>query len=202
MPQVLSMCLVVWAFVAFGSATLSAEHHALLVGVSHYPYLAETYALLGPDNDVRLMHDLLTRKFQFPSESIQTLSEETGRAEPSRLPTRHNIEQAFRRLAEKAGDGDQIVIFMAGHGAQQPESGEGEPEVDGLDEIFLPRDVGRWDEGRSRVPNAIDDNEIAKWVQSILPKGARVWLIFDCCHAGDMSRGIRERTRSVDPTEK
>ncbi len=184
------------------SALLMAEQQALVVGVSRYPTLADAYELLGPENDVRLMRQLLTDKFQFPSNMILTLSEGTGRTDPSQLPTRGNISQAFLRLAETASAGDQIVIFMAGHGAQQPELGNGEPEVDGLDEIFLPRDAGSWVADRGQVPNAIVDDEIAKWVTAILAKRARVWLIFDCCHAGDMSRGIRERTRSVDPTEK
>jgi hypothetical protein len=200
--RLLSLELGVWVVLTLNSATLLAEKHAVLVGVSHYPMLDETFALLGADNDVRLMRQLLTDKFQFPSDRIQTLSEEAGRSYLAQLPTRGNIVEAISRLAEMASDGDQVVIFLAGHGARQPESGEGEPEVDGLDEIFLPSDVGRWEPDRGRVPNAIVDDEIAKWMKAILAKGAQVWLIFDCCHAGDMSRGIRERTRSVDPTEK
>ncbi len=77
--------------------------------------------------------------------------------------------------------------------------GIGFPEPDGLDEIFLPRDVGKWQDDGSggEVPNAISDNEIAVWLQNIRAKDARLWVIFDCCHAGDMTRGVGEQQRSV-----
>ena len=60
------------------------------------------------------------------------------------------------------------------------------PEPDGLDEVFLPADVGRWQEGN--LNGAIMDDQIGKWLAQMRDKGADVWIVFDCCHSGSMSR--------------
>ena len=69
---------------------------------------------------------------------------EKGRSE--RRPTRANIEREFRRLAEQAHEGDQVVILLAGHGARQPADPDNH-EPDGIDEIR-----GEfWDIGRMKA---------------------------------------------------
>jgi len=114
-------------------------------------------------------------------------------------PTRANIVRAFQRLAEVAGPADQVVIFLAGHGSQQPANDAPDNfEPDGLDEIFLPADVAGWNKTVGQVENAIIDDEIHAWVMAIRAKGAFVWVIVDACHAGTMTRGapsdqMRER---------
>ncbi len=171
--------------------------HALLVGVSKYPNLEERYQLRGPANDVLLMRDLLRKQFGFPAENITVLAEHQG---PERLPTRAHIAREYARLARVVRPGDQVVIFMAGHGSQQPEDPNSkDPEPDGLDEIFLPRDVGRWDGATGKVVNAITDDEIGAWLKAIQDKKASVWVIFDACHSGTMIRGVNERTRQASP---
>ena len=120
--------------------------HALLIGVTKYDNLPTSLHLSGPANDVRLMRRLLEGDYQFPPDSIVSLTENEGVRE--RRPTRANIAREFRRLAELAHEGDQVVILLAGHGAQQPESDPPDPrypEPDGIDEIFLPADVKKWD---------------------------------------------------------
>ena len=85
--------------------------------------------------------------------------------------------------------------------ARQPESIPPDPvypEPDGIDEIFLPADVGTWKSFPERVPNAIVDNEIGVWLRAIAAKRAFVWVIFDCCHSGTMTRGI-EVVRELPP---
>jgi hypothetical protein len=176
-----------------------AGRHALLVGVSKYPNLEERYQLRGPANDVLLMRDLLQKQFGFPAENITILAEHHG---PDRLPTRAHIAREYARLAKVVQPGDQVVIFMAGHGSQQPEDPNSkDPEPDGLDEIFLPRDVGQWDGSTGKVVNAIIDDEIGAWLKAIRDKKASVWVIFDACHSGTMIRGVNERTRQANPSE-
>jgi hypothetical protein len=145
------------------------------------------------------MRWLLQERYQFPAEGIVALTE----AERTRAlrPTRANIQREFQRLADQARAGDQVVVFLAGHGSQQPESDPPDPiapELDGLDEIFLPADVDRWHAEMKRVPNAIIDDEIGAWLGAITAKKAYVWAIFDCCHSGTMTRGS-ERVREVPP---
>ncbi len=173
--------------------------HALLVGVTKYDHLPRDRHLDGPSHDARLIGRLLRERYQFPAEGIVTLTEDEG--SPARRPTRANIEREFRRLADQAVEGDQVVVLLAGHGARQPESNPPDPaypEPDGIDEIFLPADVSAWKGFPERVPNAIVDDEIGAWLRAITAKRAYVWAIFDCCHSGTMTRGI-EKVRELPP---
>ncbi|OWK40384.1 hypothetical protein FRUB_05303 [Fimbriiglobus ruber] len=123
-----------------------------------------------------------------------TLSEIEGK--PEARPTRENIVREFEQLIRKVSEGDQVVILMAGHGSQQPvpdPNDPNNPEIDGLDEIFLPADVAQWDSDRKTVPGAIRDNEIGAWLTSLTGKKAYVWAIFDCCHSGNMTRSLKDR---------
>jgi hypothetical protein len=175
-----------------------AGKHALLVGVSNYPHLDARYHLKGPANDVVLMRDCLMKEFGFAADRILVLSEDEGKKRSERYPERANIEREFKRLAEAAKAGDQVVILMGGHGSQQPEKENAkDPEPDGLDEIFLPRDVKSWDGDQGKVPNAIIDDEIGEWIAAIRAKQAYVWIIFDSCHSGTMIRGVAETTRQI-----
>lgn len=181
--------------------TANAQH-ALLVGVSRYPALSEKFQLKGPPNDVALMKRLLIEKFDFPDNEdvIRILSEAEGIKNSSRLPTRENICREFTRLSKITQNGENVVVFMAGHGSQQPQNVEDEyPEQDGLDQIFLPRDTGPWKDGLEGrgVQNCITDNEISKWLRQISAKGAHIWAIFDCCHSGDITRGVGETERYI-----
>jgi hypothetical protein len=56
--------------------------HALLVGVTKYPHLDPGWQLEGGANDVLLMKDLLTKKYDFPAEHILILSEAGGQRTP------------------------------------------------------------------------------------------------------------------------
>jgi hypothetical protein len=177
----------------------AAGRRALLVGVTRYDHLPRDKHLEGPANDVRLMRRFLQERYQFPAEGIVTLTEDES--QPDRRPIRANIEREFRRLAEQARVGDQVVVLLAGHGSQQPESDPPDPvnpEPDGLDETFLPADVGAWKGTREQVPNAIIDDQIGAWLRAIATKRAYVWAIFDCCHSGTMTRGT-EVVRELPP---
>ena len=117
-------------------------------------------------------------------------------------PTRANIEREFRRLAQEALPGDEVVILMAGHGSQQPADPDPDNyEPDGLDETFLPADVGAWDGRVGKVANAIADDDIRAWLREIRTKGAFVWILFDSCHSGTMTRDGAERVREVPMSE-
>jgi hypothetical protein len=121
--------------------------------------------------------------------------------DPAMRPTQANIRREFVRLAQLARTGDQIVILMAGHGSQQPADADASDyEPDGFDEIFLPEDIGMWDGKVGRVRNAIVDDDIRQWVADIRKTGAFVWLIFDACHSGTMTRGV-EVSRQIPMSE-
>ncbi len=176
--------------------------HALLVGCTRYPELEKLdkrWRLYGPANDVVLLRELLVTRFSFRTENIVTLAEEAG---AEHRPTRSHIEREFRRLTAVAKQGDEIVVFFAGHGSQQPADTTvpDNYEPDGLDEIFLPTDVRPCREGDVSVPNAITDNDLRNWLSEIRARGAKVWVIVDACHSGTMIRGADvESPRRVPP---
>jgi hypothetical protein len=117
-------------------------------------------------------------------------------------PTRANIERELVRLASAAARGDHVLVFFAGHGSQQPDA-DGDETDDGLDEIFLPRDVDKWDATGEGVINAISDDEIGRRLTAIRNTGAFVWAVFDACQSSTLTRGeiSIERHRMVPMDE-
>ncbi|MGF1625560.1 MAG: caspase family protein [Alphaproteobacteria bacterium] len=184
---------------AAGSAdALAAQRHALLVGVTEYPALDERLWLNGPANDVVLMEQVLLQQ-GFPEEQITVLSQgENADAEP----TRAAILGAIDSLVETVGPGDFVYLQFGGHGSQQP-AYDDPSELDGLDEIFLPSDVGPWDGRAGVVENAIVDNELEPRIMALREAGAFVFVVFDSCHSGTMLRAVTsdERDRRLDPAQ-
>lgn len=180
-----------------------AQSRALLIGVSSYPSLEEHYQLHGPRNDVQRMRQVL-RQRGYAADNISVLADGVDGARP---PTRDNILKALGDLAQTAKPGETIFLLLAGHGSQQPadtSSPEGRQEADGLTEIFLPMDVGKWDGRIGAVKNAITKYELRSAVDRMLARGAFVWGVFDACHSASMVRNAPQaevRYRHVAPTD-
>lgn len=164
-------------------SSVNAETHALLVGVGHYPNLPAHRQLQGPPNDVRAVREALDR---MGHRRVAVLSDDRHDA----LPTRANILTGLDRLITQSQAGDWLLVYFAGHGAQQPVPKRTASEPDDLDEVFLPRDVGRWNPRLRTIENAIVDDEIGAWSQRARAGGRHVWMIFDTCHAGDMAKSF------------
>ena len=171
---------------------LSADAHAqraVLVGVSKFDHLNIT-PLEGPPNDVALMAAALSRR-GIPAAKIVQL---TDTARSDLLPTRANILRVLGEQARMTKPGEVVVIYFSGHGAQVPQvtpvAAGNWVEPDGLDEVFLTRDTKLWDRNQQKVEGAILDDEIGAALAQFTKKGARVWAIFDTCHAGDMARAV------------
>ena len=168
----------------------------LLVGCTQYPYLkagggtvkgSNTVELGGPANDVELFAKTLEEVFAVPPSRMTRLA---GWPDDEKLrPTKANIVKGLQELARVAEKGEWVVVYIAGHGSQQPSSSASlDDEPDGLDEIFLPADVRPSPDGE-KIPNGLSDDELADLVRKIRAKGADVWLVVDSCHSGTMLRG-------------
>ncbi|MFN0006325.1 MAG: caspase family protein [Planctomycetota bacterium] len=178
------------------SAEPTRSARVLLVGCTEYPYLkkeggkvagSNTIELSGPVNDVELFAKTLEQVFAVPPSRMTKLA--GWPEEESARPTKANIVRALQELERAAQKGEWIVIYMAGHGSQQPSSSESlSDEPDGLDEVFLPADVRPSPDGE-KIPHGLSDDEIADLVRRIRAKGADVWLVIDSCHSGTMLRG-------------
>src|SRR5205809_280088 len=147
-----------------------------------------------PSNVVELKNHVLQQRLEVDPAHIAILSGWPDRVEAR--PTHANIRLAFQRLAANAIAGDQVAILMAGHGSQEPVENDPD-EPDGLNETFLPADTANWDATTMHVKNAIIDDEIRDWLTAIRAEGASVWIVFDSCHSGTMTRGIGERMREI-----
>jgi hypothetical protein len=175
------------AFIA-ASPALSRENHALIVGVSEYPNLAERFWLKGPANDARLIAEYLTSAAPVPFDPGNVILLADG-VEGGQDPTLAAIRAAFARLIEEVEPGDFVYIHFSGHGSQAPERVAGS-ELNGLDQIFLPMDVGTWNDTVGEVENALVDDEVALFVTALRARGADVWVVFDSCHSATATRGV------------
>ena len=169
------------------SATAKPNRYALLVGVSNYPNLDKNLQLDGPKHDVQLMESVLIEK-GFPTDNIISLSENTGHTRPNR----NAITGAFDRVLLQLEEGDFLFLMMAGHGSRQPAKQTDNDEPDGYDEIFLPSDANKWNDYIGSVENAITDDEIGAFVDAVRSKGTDMWVVFDSCHSGTMTRGFSD----------
>lgn len=163
----------------------NSKRWALLIGCGEYT--RPIPQLRGPANDLELIKGLLA-KFGYSDGDIRSLSDALGKSD---WPTRANIEREFERLTENVKQGDQVFIMLAGHGSQQPDLDHDtgvDHEPDGLDEIFLPRDAGRWIPGQT-VENAIVDDELRNWLTRLVKRGAFVVFVADTCCSGTAARG-------------
>ena len=179
-----------------------AERHALLVGVSNYPALDAKLQLEGPKNDIPLIRSVLERR-GFAAGNMQVLADGvTGAADPNRIA----VLAAMDQLVAKSRSGDFAFIYFAGHGSQMPadrSTPQGKREGDGLHEIFLPRDVGKWNDTVGAVQNAIVNHELVDRLDALTSKGVFVWAIFDACHSAMLMRSAGDpevRYRQVEPS--
>ena len=181
---------------------LARDNYALLIGASQYSNLDERYWLKGPANDVTLVATWLATEapVPFPQGHVTLLADGVPGAAP---PTLQAIRDAFATLAAEVKPGDFVYLHFSGHGTQAP-AHDPEAELDGLDELFLPVDIGPWSDDVGAVENALVDDEIGKLIDSIRARGADVWAVFDSCHSGTVTRGAPDdaeevRTRQLPP---
>ncbi len=175
---------------------VARENHALLIGASTYPNLDERYWLKGPKNDVELVLAWLTgpAPVRFERRNIIVLAD--GVAGADGAPTLAEIRAAMADLTARVGSGDFVYLHFSGHGTQAP-ARDPDSETDGLDELFLPADIGPWSDEVATVENALVDDEIGEMIAGLRAKGADVWAVFDSCHSGTVTRGAPDEGEEV-----
>ncbi|CAN1494125.1 Caspase domain containing protein [Paracoccaceae bacterium] len=181
---------------------LARDNHALLIGVNQYPNLDERWWLKGPSNDVSLVATYLTTEAPVPfaTENVTVLSDGVAGAT---VPTLEAIRTAFADLTAEVQPGDFVYLHFSGHGTQAPAL-DPSSELDGLDELFLPSDIGKWSDKVGVVENSLVDDEIGTMIDALRAKGVDVWAVFDSCHSGTVTRSVEAddeevRTRQLPP---
>lgn len=146
---------------------------SLFVGINYPGTKAE---LAGCVNDVTVMLKLLPDRLNFDVSNRRVLVDADlaryrDRAGP---PTKANIINGLKWLADGARPGDSLFWHYSGHGTSvKDKSGD---EKDGLDEALVPADYER--------AGMITDDEVYEVFLKHLPAGVRVTAINDCCHSG------------------
>ena len=164
------------------------ERHALIIGIDRYPRLDPQYQLAGCVNDATLVRQILSERFGFAAERIQSLHDEQA--------SRSAILAAMERLVEQVGTDDTVHIHFSGHGSRRTAAGS--DESSGKDSTLMPSDSGR-----SPHPNLdIVDDEIGEWLARLAQRTRAISLLIDCCHSGTITRdpfGSRIRAAPDDP---
>jgi hypothetical protein len=158
--------------------------HALLIGITDYDAKNGLSPLNGPENDVKLMRDVLTTRFGVPAANVRLVLN----------PTHSAIEQEFAALQQRVRPHDFVYIHYSGHGSTAPDPGDPRGE----DQTWVPRGARA---AGSAGKDAWDvlDKELALWLAPLYERTDDVVFVSDSCHSGTVSRGSRKGVRSADP---
>jgi hypothetical protein len=173
----------------------TSDAWAILVGVSEYTDLKGLRPLRGPGNDVAMMRDTLLR-VRAGWREVEVLADGADRADG--IPTRDAIVSTLERIGNTARPNDILVFHFSGYGSHQPAG-------NGLEEILLPKDAGKWDASVGKVKNTISRSELHALLAPVAAKGVRVWIILDTAFSSAASGGSMyagyEGTRWARPVE-
>jgi hypothetical protein len=143
-------------------------YHALIIGVSDYKYNGPGLSSLEkPAKDAEDLYKVLISKYAFTPENTTLL----------KSPTREEMIDAFDALTRKVQENDNVLIFYAGHGHHEKETGFG---------FWLPSDAKK--ESRSAW---IANSTIKDYIGVL--KSKHTLLITDACFSGSIFK-----TRRVD----
>ncbi len=145
------------------------KNYLFAVGINDYVFCPK---LKNAVKDVQDFIQLLTSKYQFDAENITTLFDAQANS--------RNIQRAFRQLAEKVNQGDNLIIYFSGHGE--------------FDRVFQ---QGYWipvDAERSAFDTYLPNSTIRDVLNAI--PSHHTFLIADSCFSGTLFSG-RDANRDI-----
>ena len=151
---------------------------AFLVGIN---YRETPNELNGCYNDVINVSQYLRLTLGYTPSSISILTDgNRGGIGASTLPpTRQNIIAGLSALVAGMISGDEAVFHFSGHGTLVRDTNG--DEMTGLDSCICPLDYNVTPVSGGGI---ITDDEIRTLLVNKVPKGARLYIILDCCHNG------------------
>jgi len=155
---------------------------ALLVGINYNNNPDAT--LNGCYNDVVNVSQYLRTVLAYPASAVSILTDgnrgAAGAGTASALPpTRQNILAGMAALVAGMVAGDEAVFHFSGHGSLVRDTNG--DEATGLDSCLCPLD---YNTPASAGGGIITDDEIRALLVNRVPRGARLYVILDCCHNG------------------
>lgn len=171
--------------------------YALLIGIDCYmpnilPDGSSYDSLGGCVRDVNYVEAFLKDTQKVPQSQILKLTASINPDKPDsrqpveppeKLPTRQNIVNSFRKLAEIAPEIAQVYIHYSGHGGRAKTVFPDIKGVGEIDEGLVPTDIG------TAESQYLRDLELAQLLKELVDKKLTVTLVLDCCHSGGATRG-------------
>jgi hypothetical protein len=147
------------------------DRYALLVGIDEYHGTGDLTSCVA---DVKIMKDLLIKRFGYNEKNVVTLINYEA--------NRSHILHAFSRHLGQAGPQGTALFYYSGHGMQMDGNhGRLDPERDGIDEALYVWSL-------NRQGGVIMDDEIEYLVDQL--KAGQVLLIHDSCHSGTSAQAV------------
>ena len=162
-------------------APANEKQWALIVGVSEYP--GDIQDLLFPRDDAQAIRDLLVSSAGVREDHIRLLTD-NGAGENK--ATKQNVFAAIdNHLAPRVKEGDEILVFFAGHGIARGLGSDARS-------YFLPADVDAQTKD-SLERTSIDLEELARKLSML--KASQFTMFFDACREDPFpGRGIKGNT--------
>jgi len=161
------------------TSTRPPHRTAFLVGIN---YINTDSELSGCYNDVINVAQYLRSTLGYAAGSIAILTDgNRGRVGTASAlpPTRQNIIAGLTTLVAGMIPGDEAVFHYSGHGSLVRDTNA--DEVTGFDSCLCPVDYAA---PASAGGGMITDDEIRTLLVNKVPRGARLYVILDCCHNG------------------
>ena len=154
---------------------------ALLVGINYHD--DPDARLNGCYNDVMNVGQYLRSVLGYTPASIAILTDgNRGAGNASTLPpTRQNILAGISALVEGMVSGDEAFFHFSGHGTLVRDTNGDETAATGMDSCLCPLD---YNAPASTGGGVVTDDEIRNLLVNRVPRGARLYVILDCCHNG------------------
>ena len=141
---------------------------AVLIGIKLYKNSGMS-SLDGPYQDVMNMETYIKSK-----NSSSRITKMLDIDKSYIQPTRENILDYLKNLYNDVKPGEKVLIYYSGHGSNVKTNSKDEYDQN-------------YDQAMNVMNNKIvTDNEINGYVTENIPKKVEVYLIFDCCHSGDI----------------
>ena len=152
---------------------------ALVIGIDAYQHVRQ---LKGSVADARDIEGAL--RSMGTTDVVTLIDAQANRA---------NLLQSISDLVQRTNAGDQIILSIAGHGAQEPETVKGS-EPDGMQDVFLLPGFEPTPEGSKQRILASEFNHFIKQFEL---RGAKVLFVADTCHGGGMTREVDPRAAEM-----
>ncbi|BDP44214.1 hypothetical protein DAETH_41830 (plasmid) [Deinococcus aetherius] len=158
--------------------------YVLAVGID--TYAGPVRPLRGCGNDIQALLTLLEDRTRAAGADLVPLRLLDGEA------TREAVIGAVRSHLHRAGPGDAALLYFSGHGSQE----KAPPEFRHLEPGGRNQTLVCFD---SRLPGGYDlaDKEVGALLAEVAAGGAHVLAVFDCCHAGGITRDSGEDVLGV-----